>query len=210
MFKLTNLNALLDEARHFQGEGDMIAMGIMSPAQSVLAKSDVISVFKKKTKDYNLHHIDIFFFILLKIYDINELRDKLPTKEVRKIRDSYSTKFSNLTDYFITLSYIVHNRDVRCRIRIPSIVTQRQFEDLSILNKMFKDAFVKATVAVTDFNPYTGEKSNKEQYFEDIEEITQLDQALIWLQDGNRIIEYDLPFGEEKILEEKSATLTNT
>lgn len=208
MFKFTTFEDFLERYEMFKDEeGELIALEVITPSQSAFAESKVVSCHDEKLH-YNVHHDDIENYILASIYGFSKNYNALSKEAKKGLEKILSIKIPQKGENFPRIKYIADKDMIWCMVNIPRIVTHSQYAALSETCKKLREKEITADVTITGFNPYTRKVEPGEEYFKDDENQTQLEKALLWLEETGHIIDYDLPFGKEILIKEKAPTLS--
>lgn len=199
MFEKMNIDDFLSKTQDFlDSKDEVLAVSLITPSQSVHAKLDTGSE-EYLSSDYEFVHEDIFDYCLGELYRIGMNMDVRHTKGREIKRKEIGNIITNRTSNFVAVRYIINFIMVRIIFEIPAFITSYQFDELVKLNEKVKRSGFDICVSITDYIPVLVSKDRHfdVQIFEEKENIS-LDMALDYLMSNGRIVDYALPFGEEK------------
>lgn len=194
-------------------ENGLGGVGVISPTQSI----QVINVAgKNKNKEVmdglGLHYTTLLY-ILKDMFNI-EYNDKIIAYDVelyRKICEKIPYAENNLITFRYTVNKLSDEDDVVypfAGISIPKYINPYQLEELERINDILKKLYVNTQVEITEYNPINSLKEKGEkQYFDDEE--NELEKAIEYLKNNNRVVEYNLPIEEQivKVEHNKKRTI---
>lgn len=118
--------------------------------------------------------------------DLSEVDDRIPHCEKN----------------FVNIQYVVQSAIDFVTVNIPYYITPFQYEELLNFNEIIKNYDVVLETIILHFDPIKG------SYIDGVENVyysteTSIIDALNYMKENNRVFNYELPFGEEKIIEQK-------
>ena len=208
MFKFTDLEALLAFCeRYKEDEIGAIACSLITPSQCVFAY--LTQPEKRLSNDnYEVGHADIFNYMLGEMYDIGTDID-MSTKKGREEKDAIIYDLvSGKEDNFISARFIANTIfQITILIFIPYYITPEEYMYLVALNEKLKNRGINISVSVSNYDPIDCyDKKEELMYFEEEGSRINLSLALDFLRKSGRIVDYDLSFGEERIIKSPSVT----
>lgn len=166
MFRFTTFEDYVERCKKFEDEkGELLAVEMITPSQTVFAESITVSIFDIKAH-YNLYHSDIIDFILATIYGFSKNYNALSKEAKKGLEKIISIKISKTSENFPYIKYIADKDMILCRVNIPRIITHSQYVALSEIGKKLKEKEITTDVTITGFNPYTRDIEPGEKYFE--------------------------------------------
>lgn len=205
MFSFIDLDKLLDMLDAYkQSDESMIACTLITPCQCVhayLTKPEM----RCGDGEYKIYHDDILNYMLGEMYDIGA-EINMDTQEGRIEKQlAITEEIPYREDNFVNLRYAVSSQLTLVSVSIPFYVTKKQYEDLVVLNERLKKAGIEIYVTLSNYNPIKSEQeATNDLHLDDRNPKKHLDIALRILKLEGRIVDYDLPFGGECIIESKS------
>ncbi len=206
MLKELDFENFFKKEQAYLDEKELGGVGVISPTQSV----QVINVAGKNKNKELIDGLGLHFTTLLHIlkdmFNI-EYNDKIIGYDVvlyRKICE----KIPNAEHNLITIRYIINKPSIEdatvysfAGISIPKYINPYQLEELETINDILKNLNVYTEVEMTEYNPINFSKEDTHRVFFENEE-NELDKAIDFLKNNNRVIEYNLPV-EEHIVKVK-------
>ena len=104
---------------------------------------------------------------------------------------------------FVFMDFVVQNALDFVTVNIPKYITPYQYEELEKLSEELKKYDITKEVVIYHYDPlkveYESSSADDKYYSEE----NSISLALQYMKDNNRVIDYELPFGEEKIIGQK-------
>ena len=164
-------------------------------ASGLLTPNQFINVYNYADKGVDAlgSHKGTYMMILNNIYDLGiENSDNGYPNEARVLR-----KIPHGLDNFVQVQYIVQKGENSILITMPKYITNYQYEELEVLKDTIKNYNIIEEVRITNYNPIRLNKNNdSENYFSND---NALENALQYMVNNKRIVDYELPFREEKM-----------
>ena len=115
----------------------------------------------------------------------------------------YGESSEEINDYLIQGRYVLTETTRGVYFDIPYYITPSEYKELSCMIDTLLSEGIEVLASIHNFNPITGKTIDgiKDVYKSDHDILTHI-------KNGAHIIDYDLPFGPEKILAEKEKTKT--
>lgn len=142
------------------------------------------------------------------MYDIGTDID-MSTKKGREEKDAIIYDLvSGKEDNFISARFIANTIfQITILIFIPYYITPEEYVYLVALNEKLKNRGINISVSVSNYDPIDCyDKKEELMYFEEEGSRINLSLALDFLRKSGRIVDYDLSFGEERIIKSPSVT----
>ena len=168
------------------------ATGLITPNQNI----EVFNVAPEQSNEgigFG-NHYNTINEILCDIYDIF-VPDYMFSFDVR---DEIEKVIPRSEDNFIFLRYAIVNKKPYVVIFIPKYITSYQLDEIKKMHDIYKEYNINADAMISSFDPITREESGSSVLFENSDD--NLQDAINYLENNNRIVEYELPFAKEKII----------
>ena len=168
------------------------ATGLITPTQNI----EVFNVAPEQSNEgigFG-NHYNTINEILCNIYDIF-VPDYMFSFDVR---DEIEKVIPRSEDNFIFIRYALVNKKPYVVIFIPKYITSYQLDEIKKMHDIYKEYNINADAMISSFNPITREESGSSVLFENLDD--NLQDAINYLENNNRIVEYELPFTKEKII----------
>lgn len=206
MFKGVDFEEFFSRASEYlSSDEEIIAGSVITPVQTVHARLTSEGKRLNESEDkYEVLHDDIFYYVLGEIFGIGrdiDTRDQAGRDEKKM---AIGVVIDNREENFVTARYVISKILFCAIIEAPAFITNYQMNELIKLNERLKAFGFDIGVTISNYNPVIVKKDHSMDYkvFEDNQNIS-LDLAIDFLSKNGRIVDYDLPFGEEHVLEVK-------
>ncbi len=204
MFSFIELDELIEKFEAYKNDSvGNIACAVISPSQSVYAY--LTKPEERHDKDrYNIVHDDILGYILGEMYDIGSEIDLTTEKGRAEKQLIVAETIPRAWDNFVNLRFDVNSTLNIVTISIPYYINRRQYDALIILNEKLNRAGLNVYVGLSNYNPISREEEDTRSIFLDNRSPRiHLSLAIRILKLTNRIVDYDLSLGEERIVKEQ-------
>lgn len=210
MFEKIDFDEFFSKTQEYlDSKEEVLAATVITPVQTVHARLVKKSETYSKS-DKEIIHKDIFYDVLGKIFDVGcEIDVGNPDGREKKRRE-LGIAIKNVENNFVMVRYAISEIHFFAIVEMPAFITTYQYNELVKLNEKFKKLGLDIGVIISDYNPVIVEKDKNMSYsiFEE-ETDTSLDLALDFLERNNRVVDYDLSFGEENVLEYQELALAS-
>ena len=201
MLKKLDLEELFEEENGKIDDGQGIGgVGLITPNQ-------FIKVFNYKKKDYYGNeieglgsHIGTVMMILKEIYDLNVPDNKNGFPDMSQVNKNIINGEKN----FIYIYYISQSRGNHIVVQSPKYITPYEYDKIIEFYEEVKDFDIPVEVLVSNYNPINRTEIGEEKYFTLDNSISEY---LNYMKNNNRVVDYKLPFKEEKKFNNNQKTI---
>lgn len=199
----------LDLDKFYTEENKKIDKGNGLGGVGLLTPNQFINVFNYEKRDnegnYILglgSHVGTYMTLLNEIYSLNISNNQKNYPDIYKL----TTLIPNGEKNFVHIQYVVSAIDF-VTINLPMYITEYQYNKLEEFNEILKGYDIVLEAIILNYNPIKGEYVNINQDNPYFSQENALIDALKYMKENNRVINYELPFGEEKKLNLNSKKL---
>ncbi len=198
MFEAVDIDQFLRGTREvLERREEELASTVITLSQTVHVRLDFNSE-EYFASDYDIVHENLFDYILGELYAVGrdiDVKRSRGRKEKRKVLEE---ALPHRVENFVAIRYIINTIQFMAILHLPAFITSYQYLQLVELNEKLKRAGLAVCVDVTNYNPVTSSKDRRLESRHFGEKMNNpLDLALEFMVEQGRIIDYDLPFGEE-------------